>query len=461
MSVFRQKNSATTAPGRVVLVELSGASYDLLVPLAESGVMPHVARLLRTASLAELRPQRGASPVSAWTTVRTGRSLAEHGVLDDCYLDHRRGRIVDHEVDRLETPTLDRLVRGAAGDEAVACLVDYPARRSPWGKPADFDALARRVIAARETLHRVADLAREVDRKTPWRLLRIRLETLAAVQYFLGNLLGVGEGGGNGKWTTKTREILQGLDGCLGRLIELADRRGAALLVVSPQGCVPFRERIAMGELLLRRDLLRVSEGPAALGYHLGRLAWRTWRRLPGVSTASRPAGVVLPVDWRRTRAVALHGQSAALVYLNTPERFGARVLASEASREMAALEVTAALADARHPVTEEPLFVDVFALAERFGVDPLARNLPDVIGVPAAGFHTRHRLDRKRRLVRGDRGLTCTPGGPGLMMVRSPGVVLGQCRTVDATEVLPVVWNLLDVEAGRSEKRKAESGKR
>jgi len=438
----------SSVPSRVVLIELAGASYDLLVPLAESKKMPNVARLLQTAELSELRPLRGASAWSAWTTIDTGVETAAHGVLDDYYLDHRRARIVAHraECNPGGQPTLSERVRQMAGSESVAHVADFPTGQSPWtDKPADLEELTRRAVLVRESLHRVVDHARAIDRRDPWRLLRVRLWTLSCVQYHLGNLLGLGDApGGNAAWMAKTREMLRAVDGCLGRLMELADRRGATVVVISPYGFVPFRERITLSELLRRRDLLRTTDGGRMFGYRMARLGWKAWRMLPWPSPPSRPIGTILPIDWRRSRAVTLHGQSAALVYLNTPERFGGRVLATAASRDQAALEAVASLVEARHPVNDEPLLLDAFEVAKRFRIDTLPLGLPDVIGIPAPGYHARHRLDPKGRLVRADRSLTGTRGGPGLMMVRGPGVPLGQPRTADATAVAPMILNLL-----------------
>lgn len=71
------------SPGRPVLfVGLDGADWELLDPYATSGVMPNLARLLaegRAGVLASIEPPL--SPL-VWTTMMTGVSPVEHGILD-------------------------------------------------------------------------------------------------------------------------------------------------------------------------------------------------------------------------------------------------------------------------------------------------------------------------------------------------------------------------------------------
>ena len=464
----------------VLLVELGGAAANVLVPLAESSVMPNLAGLLQTSALAQLRLDGPCSAPVAWTTLAAGAGPGVHGMLDDLYLDHRTGRILPGRPQATRCDTLAALVAAPDGEPTAVQLADVPCSdgiaRPIWrNKPADFERLSQGIARTKAAMRGTVAAARRIDRSTLWRLLEVRFTALDSLLHRLWNLLGIGAGpGGNRQWVAKTQEAFRTLDDCLGELLEMAGRRGAAVVMVSPYGFGPSREKITLAELLRRRDLLQTARGMAKVRYRTSRLAWKVRRRFDAkkrrggflarvgltrgdtssrrsvASPSSQPIAGLLPLDWRRSRAVALHGQAAALVYLNTPERFGTGALTTRRQYDQAAAEVVAALAEARHPVSGEPLFGDVYLTEERFGHDPLLRFWPEVIAIPAAGFHTRHGFDRNRQLVRSDPARTAARAGEGLLTVLTPGVVLGQPCTAEVADVAPTVLGLLGLPPGR-----------
>ena len=85
---------------RVLVVGLDGATYELLVPWAESGLMPNLARLMARSSLSVVNSTQPCITPVAWTTFQTGCDPAEHGILDYRYLDHRRRRLAGRLLER-------------------------------------------------------------------------------------------------------------------------------------------------------------------------------------------------------------------------------------------------------------------------------------------------------------------------------------------------------------------------
>jgi hypothetical protein len=79
-----------------------------------------------------------------------------------------------------------------------------------------------------------------------------------------------------------------------------------------------------------------------------------------------------------------------------------------------------AALIEARHPETHERLFDEVFLPRERFGIDPLDWQWPEVVAIPAAGFHVHHRLGRDR-LLEEDPMMQGTHRREGILMIDAP----------------------------------------
>jgi predicted AlkP superfamily phosphohydrolase/phosphomutase len=294
--------------------------------------------------------------------------------------------------------------------------------------------------------------ARIADSLTDWRLMIVQFQTLDALQHRCWHLLSPGENPAPPpEWIAEAQAAMRSLDECLGELLELADRRGAAVVAISDHGFGAFREKISLPVLLARRNLLRLPDWHSGLRCRAARLAWKAQRRLhrwrkPGASTASlqRPCEALLPVDFRRSVALAFHGSLAGLVYLNTPQRFGRGPVTTPRLREQAAADVIAAFEEARHPQTGEPLFDEVYAFAERFGGDPLELELPDVVAIPAPGFHTRVKLDRGGQLLLPDAMLTGTHRPSGVLMIRAPQVVLGRHVGAELRDAAPTILHLL-----------------
>jgi len=148
-----------------------------------------------------------------------------------------------------------------------------------------------------------------------------------------------------------------------------------------------------------------------------------------------------------------LHGNLAALVYLNSKRRLGCGPLNTERLEIEAAEEVRAALALARHPETNEALFEDVFSLREILGCDPIARDLPDVIGIPAPGWDVRLTDDPARRLIVPNPGLPAHHRREGILLVEGPQIsAVWNARdgrpAADMRDLAPTLLHLLGLQA-------------
>lgn len=68
--------------GRVLLVGLDGATFDVLDPLMAEGVMPSLQRLVQSGIRATLQSTVPALTPPAWTSLVTGRRPGAHGIFD-------------------------------------------------------------------------------------------------------------------------------------------------------------------------------------------------------------------------------------------------------------------------------------------------------------------------------------------------------------------------------------------
>jgi predicted AlkP superfamily phosphohydrolase/phosphomutase len=483
-----------TSVSRILMLGLDGATYDMLGPLAAAGRLPNLARLMAESALATVNSTRPYITPVAWSTFLTGCDPQDHGIFDYRYLDHRARKVRLNHAGRLNRPTLfdavggevvslnlpmtypapahlpGIVVGGLDSPSIEAALAPHPkfaARLAASGakfdldpvwrkKPTTFDELSRLVVATQADFRARATAALLADDMTDWRLMFVQYQTLDSLQHRAWHLLGLpGVEGAPREWMAVMQHALKALDDSVGELAELADRRGAALAVVSDHGFGGFREKITTSEVLARRGLLTLPARHAAAGYYIGRSLWKArkllFRKLrPGRSTAhlSRPLSALMPIDWRRSLAVSLHGSLGGLLYLNTRERFGAGPIVTHAQREQAAADVVAAFAEARHPDTDEPLFEESFDTAARFQADPIERHWPDVVAIPAPGFHTRHQFDPTRRLMRPDPSLAATHRPDGVLMIRAPGATPGRMARGELRDAAPTLLHLLGIAA-------------
>src|SRR5690606_16976616 len=132
--------------------------------------------------------------------------------------------------------------------------------------------------------------------------------------------------------------------------------------------------KISVPRVLERQGLLVPASGAQQIAWLANRMTsklsrWWWKRRHPGHRSASLALSARgrIPLDWKRTRAVTLHGDLAAMVYLNRPERFGGGPLRTASQVRQTALEVCAALKAARHPQLDTPLFTDAYVVESRF----------------------------------------------------------------------------------------------
>ncbi|MEK6236578.1 MAG: alkaline phosphatase family protein, partial [Planctomycetales bacterium] len=322
--------------------------------------------------------------------------------------------------------------------------------------PTSLEELSRNIEETKAVFRGRVEAAKIADEMTDWRFFMLHFQTLDSLLHRLWPFLGIDPSSrAPDAWVSKTQEAFVALDECLGELLELASRRSADAVVLSGHGFGELHAEISLPELLWRNGLV----APATIGDRLVRQGrrWvgsvRRWtargmRSGRGAGSLTRSFQAALPVNWRRSAAVAAHGAMAALVYLNTPERFGSGPLTTSEACDQAAADVIGALRDARSPETDQPLFEDVYRVSERMDCDPLKRMLADVVGIPAAGFHVRHEFNSQGRLLTKNPGLPATHRKQGVLMIDAPGAVVGQRTAAEMRDAAPTVMRLLGLPA-------------
>ncbi len=105
---------------RVVVVGLDGADWELLEPLTRRGLMPNLARLMAAGSWGGLESFTPILSPLIWTTVATGVSPDEHGILDFLEVDAESGARIPITGRQRRVPALWNIASAAGLSPVVA-----------------------------------------------------------------------------------------------------------------------------------------------------------------------------------------------------------------------------------------------------------------------------------------------------------------------------------------------------
>ncbi len=78
----------------IVLIGLDGADWQIIDPLIDQGRLPHLAALRQRSARGSLRSEHPMLSPLLWTTIATGRTAADHGIIDFLVADPATGQRV-------------------------------------------------------------------------------------------------------------------------------------------------------------------------------------------------------------------------------------------------------------------------------------------------------------------------------------------------------------------------------
>jgi predicted AlkP superfamily phosphohydrolase/phosphomutase/SAM-dependent methyltransferase len=482
-----------TMPGsrteRLLILGLDGATWSVLDPMIARGLMPNLAALLGRSSHGTLRSCIPPVTSAAWTTMMTGCDPSRHGVFDHRYLDAAAGRLKVNHAGRVRVPTfwhqlsesgrsvvslnlpvtypplnvrgivvsgmdaphLEAALSGApAFAEALRAEVPGYHLRSLWKRPPRD--LAEMVEAARQTadvFEAEADAGRLADRMAPdWSALLVQFQNLDPFQHRAWRYLNVDETGiDDPAMNAAAASVMEGLDRAIGRLCELADRRGAGVMVVSDHGFGPCLGRVHANRILIDAGVARMPGVAGRLRRRATQAAdhlrlWGAKRDDPEARSASFDQSIAaqFPFDWRRTLAFAPHQDTAAMVYLNSADRRPGAPLTTPRQVDDAKAATIAALSEAKHPETGLPLFPSMISTADAYGIDPAREGYPDLIAPPDEPYWVRCKLAPGRDWLESDPMMPGTHRPEGVIALSGPGIQPGRTLKANLRDVAPSI---------------------
>ena len=480
------------ATERLLILGLDGATWTVLDPMRERGLMPNLDALLGRSAHGTLRSIIPPVTTAAWTSMMTGCEPARHGIFDHRYYDTAAGQMKVNHSSRVRVPTVwhqlsdagrsvvslnlpatypPLSVRGivVSGmdaphlEAALSAAPEFAARlkaeapgyslRYFWKRaPQSLEELTENSRLTAESFRGRAEGGLLADRVQPdWSAMMVQFQNLDPFQHRVWNYLNVDEYGIDDlAWNAAAGEVIRGLDHAIGMLCELAEKRNAAVMVVSDHGFGPCLGRIHVNRILIAAG---VAHLPGLTGRLLRRASqasenirlWNEKRDDPEARSASFDTSVVaqFPFDWKRTLAFAPHQDTAAMIYLNSTDRRADAPLSTPRQIDDARRAAIQALAEARHPETRAPLFPKIVAMAETYNLDPAREGYPDLIALPDEAYWVRTKLAPGTQWVEADANLPGTHRPEGVVALAAPGVVPGRTLRAELIDITPTILKL------------------
>jgi predicted AlkP superfamily phosphohydrolase/phosphomutase len=273
------------------------------------------------------------------------------------------------------------------------------------------------------------------------------------------------------EWNRAASVVIRGLDDAIGHLCELADLRGAGVLMVSDHGFGPCLGRIHVNRILVKAGVARLPGWAGTIGRRTQQAndrlrLWGQKRDNPTARSASFDQSLTAqyPFDWKRTLAFAPHQDTAAMVYVNSASRHHgvktAAPLMSPRQIDDARTAAAQALAAARHPDSGSPLFPRIIETAAEYQLDPAHEGYPDLIALPDDPYWVRTRLTSGRAWVEPDANLPGTHRPLGIVALSGAGLAAGRYLAANLTDVTPTILALLGLPVPAHVEGKPIAGK-
>jgi predicted AlkP superfamily phosphohydrolase/phosphomutase len=481
-----------SAPSRLLILGLDGATWNVLDPMCANGVMPNLRALLSQSAHGVLRSCIPPVTTAAWTTLMTGAGPAHHGIFDHRWFDSASGQMrVNHSgrrriptfwhllsdagkqvvslnvpgtfpplpvngivVSGMDAPHLEAALQGAPAFAArlKAEVPDYTLRYFWKRVPQSLDELEQNAQATARSFIGRARGGLLADQVAPdWSVLMVQFQNLDPFQHRCWRFLDVDETGARlPDWNAAALEALRGLDQAIGLLVELAQKRGAMVLTASDHGFGPCAGRIHVNRILRDAGLAKSENLAGRIRRRFDRIAelsalHKQKNKDPEARTAAFDSSVYAqyPLDWNRTLGFAPHQDTAAMIYLNSTNRRPNAPLKTPRQIDDARNQIAMALAEARDPESNKPLFPEVISVADVYQLDPAPLNYPDLIAVPDETLWVRTKLAPGRAWVEPDPGLPGTHRREGIVALAGSPLPIGRHLRADLVDIAPTVLAL------------------
>jgi predicted AlkP superfamily phosphohydrolase/phosphomutase len=430
------------SPKRVLVIGLDGATFDLLTPWCEQGVLPNLAALVARGVSGPLRSVFPPVTAPAWVSFQTGKNPGKHGIFEFLQHDGTSFELVPVNATMRDGLTIwDLLTRAERKVAILGVPVTYPPRPvngiqicgflAPRGSRdfthpttlldeiesrfGPFPLYHSQVYAPGqvgalldEAFHhlrykRKLDLALLVERE--WDFAIAYFEGADRLQHELWHLMEPRHAMHDAQETRehlpRLTDFYRELDATVGDLVAVAGP-DSAVVVMSDHGFGPIDRYLNFNVWLLENGLLALRSDALSLvkralfragitpslAYKMSmRLGFAKHRLKKGVTARSSTFALVNKVflslaniDWRRTRAFSRGNYGQIFVNLKGREPFGSVNPGRE--YEETVHDIIEKLRATRDPATGEPILGEVYRKEEIYSGRHVER-MPDVVFIP------------------------------------------------------------------------------
>lgn len=364
-------------PAKIFIFGIDGATFDVVLPMVESGRLPNLGRLLREGTCGPLRSTIHPITPAAWSSFATGKNPGKHGVFDFSSPVRRTyGFKLNNATDRrcdtvwrllsrqgkrmavvnvpftyppeevngfmisgFDTPGAERSMSnpGEVYDELVAHFGSYtPDWSFPAGRRYSPERYRQNVL---DVIRRRTETTLFLMEKRPWDLFMTVFQSIDHVQHVFFGL---------GDWGMGfIREAYEAVDEGLGKVLGRLDD-DTVLMVVSDHGAGDIRKVFFLDQWLEREGYLVPKKGAPLEGLlrQLGkrgrmfaksilpvRVRGYLRGRMPGVRNLVVSLGASASFDWPQTRAYS--GGMYGNIFINLKGREGQGVVAESDYRSL------------------------------------------------------------------------------------------------------------------------------
>jgi len=490
--------------GRVVILGLDGATFAVIDPLIEQGLLPNLARLRREGTWGGLRTTIPPVTPSAWSSFATGKNPGKHRIFDFIYREPGTYGLTPVDARRRVGPTLWRLT-----DEAGlrTCVFNVPLTYPP--EPLEHGVMVTGLLtpSTLTSYTHPPGLAEELDRVTggyrvgieqayspglEGRFLRGLLSDLrrraAAARYLWEQedwdlfiaVFNETDTVQHGLWHAwdpahprHTEELAEQFGDAFAQVYGRLDEEVGwylqqlgpddTLIIMSDHGAGPMQAFFFVNNWLLREGFLCLRSSvrtrfkqwlfdlgvtPNAVYSALLRFGGAEVKHRTGFGKAQGLYDLFFlsfgDVDWSRTRAYSFGNMGQIWVNLRGREPRGIVAPGTEYDRVLEELRVR--LYQLQAPAGEGPAMEHVWRRGELY-TGPHVGEVPDLLFMPRDMQYVAFGQYEfaSRHLFEGSTGISSSHRMEGVLLAQGPGFTPGEERVgAEIMDITPTVLHLL-----------------
>ncbi len=471
---------------KVLIIGLDGATWTVFNDFVLDQFMPNLRRLKTQGSSGILKSTVPPITPAAWTTCITGCHPYTHGVVgfrDFCF---KTNALHVSTAASCRVPNLFETLSGQ-GFKVAAINVPwtYPCRKvngiivagygipgvdSQFTYPVDFrDELLQaipdyRVLAdwqnenddqpevfdaniarVERCFEQRVEAAAFVNDKIKPDVLMVEIQNVDMLQHRIWAFIDSQSRDQYPFQRDRIYKMFRKLDAVIGRLMELADKTDAHVLLVSDHGFCGMKGTVRPNVLLHQWGYLKI-QSPLQRAFRRVRRNLDSFfhKRLDNAGIEFKT-----PVNWRHSKAMMVYPAMYGFIYLNVKDRIpNDRVNANSGYGEMLN-DLKSRFQSVLDPKSQKPIFDTVATPEEFFGKDDLDPEITgDLLLIPRQGYilHQTTSIRKPPVEATGSDDISGCHSPDGVFLVNGAAIKQNYCIQSHIVNITPTVYALLEV---------------